>query len=592
MFTEKILKSKLESLEGKDYGGYQSLRGEYDFSGYKLIIHQIPKDPYAPPHTGIYCIRVNRMDKRIINIKMDSKLEEIAFRDFLTRRFYRASADISKGRRGTGFSGVITINQPGQAILDRNCVVIDDEVIEVRCFLGLPASGRNINSKTAEEMLFEELPKIIELSLFKKNLRPGDLLQHIKTAKDAEYLRNKLDAFGLVAFIADGSILPRKSGSSDRAMSRETAVPFRSPESLKVEIELPNAGLVSGMGIPEGITLIAGGGYHGKSTLLNALEFGCYNHIPGDGREQCVSLMETVKVRAYSGRPVVKTDISGFIRNLPFQKNTTEFSTENSSGSTSQAASLIEAIEIGAKVLLMDEDTCATNFMIRDFKMQQLVRKDDEPITAFIDKVSKLYSEKQISTILVLGGVGDYFDVSDHVIQMIKYEPLDVTDKAHEISRKSPVNRIREEENNPFHIKERIPLPDSINPSNEYGKKRIYAKEIHRLNFGKNIIDLTDLEQLIELSQTKALGYAMDYSRKYMDRKSSLKEIVNQVMKDIDAHGLDLLSDRISGHFAEFRPFELAFTLNRLRGFDVVQREIIQPPHNVQDDLFCQSYPE
>ncbi len=573
MFNEEILKKKLESLDGKDYGGYQSLRGEYNFSTYKLIIRQIPKDPYAPPHTGIYCIRVARNDERIINFKMDSKVQKIAFRDFLTRRFYRASAEISKGKRGTGFSGVITINQPGQVILDRNCVVIDDEVIEVRCFLGLPASGRNINSKIAEEMLFEELPKIIELSLFKKNLNPGDLLQHIKTAEDAEYLRSKLDSLGLVAFIADNSILPRKSGSSDQAMSRESAVPFVSPESLKIEIELPYAGLVSGMGIPKGITLIAGGGYHGKSTLLNALEFGCYNHIPGDGREQCVSLLETVKVRAYSGRPVVKTDISQFIRNLPFRKNTTEFSTENSSGSTSQAASIIEAIEIDAKVLLMDEDTCATNFMIRDFKMQQLVRKDDEPITAFIDKVKQLYSEKQISTILVLGGIGDYFDVSDWVIQMIKYKPIDVTHKAHEICRKSLVKRITEEENNPFHIKERIPFPESINPCNEYGKKRIYAKEVHRLNFGESIIDLTDLEQLIELSQTKALGYALEYARKYMDKKSSLKEIMDRVMKEIDTHGLDVLSDQISGYFAEFRPFELAFTLNRLRGFDVVQRE-------------------
>ena len=572
MLNEEILKRKLESLDGKDYGGYQSLRGEYDFSSFKLIIHQIPKDPYAPPHTGIYCIRVNRNDERIINFKINSKTQEIAFRDFLTRRFYRASAEISKGRRGTGFSGAITINQPGQVILDRNCVVTDDDVIEVRCFLGLPASGRNINSKIAVEMLFEELPKIIELSLFKKNLNPGDLRQHIQTAEDAEYLRNKLDSLGLAAFIADNSILPRKSGSSDQAMSRESAVPFVSPESLKIEIELPHAGLVSGMGIPKGVTLIVGGGYHGKSTLLDALEFGCYNHIPGDGREQCVSLLETVKVRAYSGRPVVKTDISQFIRNLPFRKNTTEFSTENSSGSTSQAASIIEAIEVGAKVLLMDEDTCATNFMIRDFKMQQLVLKDDEPITPFIDKVKQLYSERQISTILVLGGVGDYFDVSDWVIQMIKYEPFDVTEKAHKISGNSSTKRISEDESNPFHIKDRIPLSGSINPCNEYGKKRIYAKEVHRLNFGENIIDLTDLEQLVELSQTKALGYALDYIRKYMDQKSSLKEIIDLVMKDIDTHGLDVLSDQISGHFAEFRPFELAFTLNRLRGLDVVQK--------------------
>ncbi len=573
MLNEEILKRKLESLDGKDYGGYQSLRGEYDFSTYKLIIHQIPKDPYAPPHTGIYCIRVNRNDERIINFKIYSKVQEIAFRDFLTRRFHRASAEIAKSRRGTGFSGAITINQPGQAILDRNCVMVDEEIIEVRCFLGLPAIGRDINSNIAKTMLFEELPQIIENSLFKKNLNIKDLPQHIKTAEDAEYLRSKLDSLGIVAFIADGSILPRKSGTSDQPMSKKSAVPFVSPASLKMEIKLPNAGKISGMGIPKGVTLIVGGGYHGKSTLLNALELGCYNHIPDDGREQCVSLDQAVKVRAYSGRYITKTDISPFIRNLPFQKDTAQFSTENSSGSTSQAASIIEAIEVGAKVLLMDEDTCATNFMIRDSKMQQLVHKEDEPITSFIDSVKQLYSEKKISTILVLGGVGDYFDVSNHVIQMIKYKPIDVTHTAHEISRKSLVKRISEEESNPFHIKERIPLLESINPYNEYGKKGIYAKEVHRLNFGENIIDLIDLEQLIEISQTKALGYALDYSRKYMDQRSSLKEIIDQVMKDIETHGLDILSEQISAHFAKFRPFELAFTMNRLRSFDVVQRK-------------------
>lgn len=170
-----------------------------------------------------------------------------------------------------------------------------------------------------------------------------------------------------------------------------------------------------------------------------------------------------------------------------------------------------------------------------------------------------------------MGGVGDYFDVSDHVIQMIKYKPVDVTHKAHEISKRTYEKRIAEE-SYPIPTKERIPLPESINPCNEYGKKRIYAKEIHRLNFGEGIIDLTDMEQLIELSQTKAIGYALDYARRYMDKKSSLKEIIDQIMKDIETHGLDILSEQISGHFAEFRPFELAFTFNRLRGFDVVQK--------------------
>jgi predicted ABC-class ATPase len=572
MLNGTILRSKLELIDGKDYAAYQSLLGEYDFSKYKLIIHQIPKDPYAPPHTGIYRVQVQRKNDQVVNLKTNSKIQEIAFRDFLARRFYNASLKVSGDRRGTGYSGIITINQPGQSILARSCIVFDDNIIEVRCFLGLPASGRNINSKVAKEMLLQELPEIVNMSLLKDNLNMETLYQHIKIAEDAEYLRNKLEVLGLIAFIANDSILPRESGISDKPMNKESVIPFSSPKSLEVEIKLPNANVVTGMGIPKGVTLIVGGGYHGKSTLLKVIESGIYNHIPQDGREHCVSLPQTVKVRSSSGRSIVKTDISPFIRNLPFQKDTSTFSTENASGSTSQAANIMEAIEMGANNLLMDEDTCATNFMIRDNKMQQLVKKADEPITTFIDKVKPLYSEKNISTILVLGGAGDYFNVADQVIQMKQYKPLDVTHKAHEIVRMSPEKRTKEDEGYPFSTIDRIPLFKSIDPCNVYGKKGIYTSEVHRLTFGGDIIDMTDIEQLIELSQTKAIGYALDYARKYMDEKTSLKEIIDHVMNDIEEKGLDILSDKISGNFAWFRGLELAFAFNRLRGVDVIQR--------------------
>jgi predicted ABC-class ATPase len=573
MSNANILRKKLESIGGQDYGAYQSLTGRYDFSDFQLIIEQIPKDPYAPPHTGIYRIQVLRDDERVVNLRIDSKIQEIAFRDFLARRFFYSAQKISKGRCGTGYSGVITINQPGQVILERSCVVVNEKTIELRCFLGMPAKGRIIDRKTAEEMLFNELPEIVNQSLFTANIDKNELQKHIETAEDAEYLRSKLDSLGIIAFIADNAVLPRESGTSDKPLIIESAVPFISPESLKLETELPHAGNISGMGIPKGVTLIVGGGYHGKSTLLHAIESGIYNHIPGDGREQSVSLTQSVKIRAYSGRYIVKTDISPFIRNLPLEKDTTAFSTENASGSTSQAAGIIEAIEAGAEILMMDEDTCATNFMIRDAKMQQLVRKCDEPITTFIDKVRQLYTEKNISTILVLGGAGDYFDVADTVIQMVNYKPADVTQNACEISRNSPGRRTAEDESYPFHIKERIPIPESVSPFNEYGKKGIYAKEVHRLTFGKDTIDLTDVEQLIELSQTKALGFALEYARKYMDKKSTLKDIIIRVTADITKHGLDILSDKISGNFACFRALELAFTLNRLRGVDVVQKQ-------------------
>lgn len=375
MLEQNTIKQVLDDIDNKDYVNYQDLVGSYDYSLFKLIVQQIPKDPFAPPHTGIYRIQVQRSDKRIINFDTHSKIQTIAFADYLARIFYEACEKISKGLRGTGFSGLITINKPGQAILERSNVVISEGVIELRCFLGLPGNKRIITSSIAEQMLMTELPAIVEASLLKENIDRAALKRHIETAEDTEYLRNKLDSLGLVAFVANDSILPRESGTSDRPMSKSTAIPFTSPESLSIEIDVPNRGCIKGLAIEKGVSLIVGGGYHGKSTLLNTLERGIYNHIQGDGREYCVSSMQMTKVRAYSGRRVVKTDISAFINNLPFNQNTTSFSTENASGSTSQAVNIVEAIEIGAETLLMDEDTCATNFMIRDYKMQQLVNK-------------------------------------------------------------------------------------------------------------------------------------------------------------------------------------------------------------------------
>lgn len=569
------LKQKLELIHNKDYVNYQSLLGIYDFPLFRLIIQHIPKDPFAPPHTGLYRIQVKRNDNLIVQLDSDLKIHKIAFTDFLARHFYTASERISKCGRGTGYSGLITINQPGQAILERNNVVITDEFIEVRCFLGMPGKGRIVNAEIASQMFFDELPEIVAASLLKENINQDALLKHLHTAEDAECLRKILDDNDLVAFIAEGAILPRESGLSDKPMvsiNENMPIPFKSPENLHTEIKLPHAGIIKGMPVYKGVTLIVGGGYHGKSTLLNALETGIYNHIPGDGREYCVSHLQTTKIRAYSGRHVIKTDISGFINNLPFNQDTTLFSTQNASGSTSQAVNIVEAVEAGSTTLLMDEDTCAANFMIRDSKMQQLVNKGDEPITAYIDRVRQLYDEYGISTILVLGGVGDYFDVADQVIQMVNYQAMNVTDKAHSIAESSPASRKFEGEYDKFQVRQRIPVADSIVPVNRQGKYTISASEVYRLKFGSFIIDLTDVEQLIELSQTKAIGFAINYAKQYMDDKRTLYEVVQQVIKDIDEVGLDVLSDKLSGHYASFRALELAFAINRLAGFDVIQQ--------------------
>ena len=570
MQSVQVLRSKLQDIDGKDYGAWQSLKDEYAYPDFELLITRIPKDPYAPPHTGIYRIRVDHAYPGIQPRLFDTPTAGIAYRDFLARRFSAEAKKISGRGRGTGHSGVITLDTPAQAILDRSAVVFTADGIEVRFFIGLPANGRKINARLAETMLFEELPAIVQGAL--KGLDSAAVAQHINTAEDAEYLRAKLESLNLVAFIADGAILPRRSGASDEPLPAEDAVVFQSPESLRVCVELPRAGTVTGLGIPRGVTLIVGGGYHGKSTLLHAIESGIYNHIPGDGRERCVVDPRTVKVRAYSGRSVASVDISGFIDNLPFKRDTTCFSTENASGSTSQAASTMEALEMEARVLLMDEDTCASNFMIRDRKMQDLVSKNDEPITPYIERVRQLYEKEGVSSIMVLGGVGDYFEVADTVIQMVRYEPFDVTVAAKRIARESPGKRRQEHQEAPGPAGIRVLQTDSIDPLNEYRKQSVYATEMHRIHFGTTTIDLTDVEQIIDLSQTKAIAQAILYLGKMNRGPVPITELIDQCLQVLSERGLDGLSQKISGHFAQFRDIELACALNRLRTVQIHQR--------------------
>ncbi len=566
------LRPQLRGLDGKDYAAYQSLKGSYSSNRFQLHLDQVPKDPYAPPGTGVFRVRVLRTDAGFPDLFFSSKERRVAFRDFLARRFYDACDSICPGRRGTGNSGIITIAEPGQEILDRSSIHVDEETIEGRFFLGLPASGRKIEASTAETMILQELPRIIESAFCSANIDPDALEKHVHAFEDAEHLRGQLSDLGLVAFVADGSVLPRSSGIDPRPLQAQTVVPFRSPDSLRVSVHLPHAGSITGMGIPAGVTLIVGGGYHGKSTLLQALELGIYNHVPGDGRELCVCLPSAVKIRAASGRSVTGIDLSAFINNLPLGQETTLFSTENASGSTSQAAFIAESIEAGVRVLLMDEDTCATNFMVRDGRMQQLVAREKEPITAFVDRVQQLNDELGVSTILVVGGSGDYFDVANCVIQMVDFEPHEVTERARDIVRTFPYCRSREGSAHFPRPKRRAIDNSSFDPRNEYGHFRISARDTHHLMFGKIEIDLSDIEQITETAQTRAIGRAIGYAKKYLDGYTLLPEVIAQVMADIERGGLDVLDPKCTGDLAGFRGIDLASAISRVRGLTAKQQ--------------------
>lgn len=552
------LKNELFKIDGKGYKAYKVLEGKYDFKKYVLSIDHVQGDPFASPSR----VRII-IDNKIAQIPeelFDNKNKEVAVCDFLTRLFSKNIKNQSEKIFGSGKSGLIEISRCPQEILERTAIIRNKNFFEARFYVGFPARGRSVLARELEKIIFNIIPNIVENTFIYKNINKLNLINRVKLIEDQFYIRKNLKEKGLVAFVANESILPRESGVSARPL--RNGKKFISPQALEVEFDTPNRGKIKGMGIPKGITLIIGGGYHGKSTLLRALELGIYNHIEGDGREFVITDESALKVRAEDGRAITSTDISLFINNLPNGKDTIKFNTENASGSTSQAANIIESIESKSKVLLIDEDTSATNFMIRDDIMQQLVVKEKEPITPFIDVAKSLYKQLGISTILVAGSCGDFFDIADLVIQMDSYEPYEVTAKAKELSRG------------------KVSLRDDLDISIDFGRvldkgsisegpKGIKIKTLGKdgLSINKENIDLKSVEQIVDGEQINTIGMAIKFIEdKYSGKDLTIEKIADEIEKDITKNliGIDNIKGG-NGSLAMPRKQEILCAINRLR---------------------------
>lgn len=266
------LKKQLQSIHRKSYPAYKSLKGSYQFGHYILSIDHVQGDPFASPsHISVH---ISRKDAGFPDAYSKNNLTCITLADHLTRQFEQQINHYSFRAKGSGKSGLISVSHCGQEILSRTACEITSKGITARFFIGFPANGRTINAPELEKILFDFLPACIENTFFYKNINQEELEQTIFLAEDQQAIREQLKEKKLVAFVADGAILPRESGIFSRPMKH--SVPFISPESLRITMNLPHKGKIIGMGIPQGITLIVGGGYHGKSTLLNALELGVY----------------------------------------------------------------------------------------------------------------------------------------------------------------------------------------------------------------------------------------------------------------------------------------------------------------------------
>ncbi len=551
MRTQEELRAQLRQIDHKGYKAYKVLEGEYDFGSYRLCIDHVQGDPFSTP-SRVRIVYGNR--KNISPEYFDSDHRRTAIEDYLLRRLHRSLRMCDDGgRRGSGKSGLVTACRTGQEILERTSMRIAPEQIEARIEVGFPAFGRTIAAGELGQILFGLLPEVADKTFRMQRSMQRELEETVSLADDQQFIREALEKMGLVAFVADGSVLPRENGVSQRPMKQ--AVPFRSPDSLAVTLKLPHRGNVRGMGVRKGITVIAGGGFHGKSTLLKALERGVYNHIAGDGRELVITDSTAFKLRAEEGRCIHETDISMFISNLPTGADTTRFSTENASGSTSQAANTVEALSCGSTVLLIDEDTSATNFMVRDGRMAQLVSDEKEPITPFIRKIRSLYCDLGVSTVLVAGSSGDYLSVADTVLQMDCYEAKDVTERARELS---------------------VPLAEGKARRTVWIKKPVRRKDVEKsrthgwdtLTLDKSEIDLRYLEQIVDESQTAALAYILQYILgKMADGKKTAAELAQEAYRKQQKDGILSMTPRNygAGPAAAVRVQEILAALVRYR---------------------------
>ncbi|USD66748.1 ABC-ATPase domain-containing protein [Vibrio sp. SCSIO 43136] len=543
----ELLISKLKKIEKQNYRSYQQIKGSYDFEDFELHIDTTQADPYAPPSR----VRATRAWSLtgLAWLQDKSPAYQMAARDFIARSF---ASFASK-------ENLVSIALTGQTVLDNTAVLFTQHGIELRFRVELPADGRSILGKKAINLLTFNLPKFIRRSTLERELDLQALKAHCEAIEDQVALRDQLSPRGLIAFVGDGSILPRLAGNSDLPMKE--AVAFSAPDSLAIELETPNSGILRGLGIPKGITLIVGGGFHGKSTLLTAVERSIYNHIPGDGRERIVADMNAMKIRAEDGRCVHNLNLSNYINHLPAKRDTKDFTTQDASGSTSQAAWLQESLEAGASALLIDEDTSATNFMIRDERMQALVAKDDEPITPLVDRIGQLRDELDISTLIVMGGSGDYLDVADTVIQMHDYQAVDVTEKAQQVVAQHPSQRIQELEQPLALMPPRQFNPACLQAILAEGKFRINAKGKDTLRFGKESIDVNALEQLESPSELHAIGWAWFLLSQHKGWQKNPSKTFDGLLESTDWYAM--LPPH--GDLAKPRTLDIMATLNRMR---------------------------
>lgn len=557
--------NKITSLNGKGYKSYKTLQGKsFCFGLFELTFEHVQGDPFAAPSR--LSIKIELQSAGFAKTHYDTPLRKLALEDHLLREVNRRIQKCQGKIKGSGRSGEIAVQVPGQKIIRRSGLQIKNDDLILTLFAGLPGDGRSVLAKECTKLFTETLPPVWEENLLAKSLDNNKVQQALETLEDYSALSKLLNQNQWASFVSDGSLLPRASGISDLPL-KKGGVLFNAPEELCAEVQLPHAGKIRGMPIPLGITLIVGGGFHGKSTLLKAIQDAVYPHVTGDGRERIATQPTAVKIRAEDGRSVQPINVSGFMDNLPLIESTENFSTVSASGSTSQAVNILEAIESGSSLLLMDEDTCATNFMIRDARMQALIASDQEPITPLVDRIGELHKDFGVSTLLVMGGSGDYFDSADQVIVMDSFQPKLVTAKAKQIVQENPGSRKTEADKALPKIQMRNRNLSTLDFSR--GKKPcvIQTQGLISLILGRTEIDVRYVEHLVEPGQLELCGWVLKQLKDMQETEPTVSNFgaIKQILNTIENGELESITPYNNGLLALPRFQDVMAVLHRLR---------------------------
>lgn len=554
--------SMLSGIDGKDFAEYAQLIGDFDFSRYVLKINQIQRE--GDGKATLFLVRVPQIIAGFPPDLFSTPVRRTALEDLLTRKIAAKIEAIARYNEQGVSHRRISIACPGQKILPRSSLVITEEYIEARVYVDLPAVRGRIAGDAAKEVFFEDLPSIVNAALIYCNLHEGEAEDFTALMEDADQIRQVLPTRGWVSFVAEGALLAR-AGRTDLP-DYDRLVPLTVSEELAVDVEVPNAASVRGFGVPSGVTVILGDVYSGRVQLMRAIASGIYNHIPGDGRELTITVPDAVYVTAETGRSVQRADVSIFLRESPSSGSMKEYSSGHADACAAQAATTVEALEAGARVLLFDESDSTPEFFALDSRAVSLMPGVERRVTPLSMRARQIAEELGVS--IVIGGsaaVAEFLPIADTVLRIEKYRVYDVTKEAKGLGLRTVQPKTKEADVTGLVEKNRWIVPSSIDPSAGRHDARIDAPDAHTLEFGRSRINLDGVMQLADLYQTRTIGRILYYAKlRYMDEPRPIREILDLIDRDLSTEGLESLTRDLRGDLARPRRYEIAAALNRL----------------------------